>query len=79
MTRTVEGDTFNPFIVQGRQYFRFVEKELPKHPIFKSDLVIGMACFVYNVLFLLPNTQAFDCYQHIFQSFSSRSWLAREH
>ena len=48
-----------------------------KHPIFKSDLVIGLACFDYAVLFKLPKTLAVDCYQHLFQSFSSRGWVAR--
>ena len=79
MALTFMGETFNPFIYHGKQYFRFVERELPKHPSFKSALVIGVACLEYNVFFLLPKTQAFDCYRHIFQSFGSRSGLAREH
>ena len=49
-----------------------------KHPTFKSDLVIGLACFDYAVVFKLPKTVAVDCYQHLFQSFSSRGWVARE-
>ena len=49
-----------------------------KHPTFKSDLVIGLACFDYAVLFKLPKTVAVDCYQHLFQSFSSWGWVARE-
>ena len=49
-----------------------------KHPTFKSDLLIGLACFDYAVLFKLPKTVAVDCYQHLFQSFSSRGWDARE-
>ena len=49
-----------------------------RHPTFKSDLVIGLACFDYSVLFKLPKTVAVDCYQHLFQSFSSRGWVARE-
>ena len=49
-----------------------------RHPTFKSDLVIGLARFDYSVLFKLPNTVAVDCYQHLFQSFSSRGWVARE-
>ena len=49
-----------------------------RHPTFKSDLVIGLACFDYAVLFKLPKTVAVDCYQHLFQSFSSRGWVAPE-
>ena len=49
-----------------------------KHPTFKSDLVVGLANFDCSVLFNLPKTVAIDCYQHLFQSFSSRRWFARE-
>ena len=78
VAKTVMGESFNPFIDQGRQYIKYVAKELVKHPTFKSDLVIGLACFDYGVLFKLPNTVAVDCYQHLFQSFNSRVWVARE-
>ena len=40
--------------------------------------MIGLACFDYAVLFKLPKTVGIDCYQHLFQSFSSRGWVARE-
>ena len=72
------GESFNPFIDQGRQYIKYVAKELVKRPTFKSDLVIGLACFDYGVLFKLPKTVAVDCHQHLFQSFSSRGSVARE-
>ena len=49
-----------------------------KHPIFKSDHVVDLACFDYGTLFHLPKPQAHDCCRHIFQSFSSRGWLSRE-
>ena len=78
VAKTVMGESFNPFIDQGRQYIKYVAKELVKHPAFKSELVIGLACFDYGVLFKLPKTVAVDCYQHLFQSFSSRGWVARE-
>ena len=78
VAKTVMGESFNPFIDQGRQYIKYVAKELMKHPTFKSDLVIGLASFDYSVLFRLPKTVAVDCYQHLFQSFSSRGWVARE-
>ena len=78
VAKTVMGELFNPFIDQGRQYIKYVAKELVKHPTFKSDLVIGLACFDYGVLFKLPKTVAVDCYQHLFQSFSSRGSVARE-
>ena len=78
VAKTVMGESFNPFIDQGRQYIKYVAKELMKHPKFKSDLVIGLACFDYAALFKLPKTVAVDCYQHLFQNFSSRGWVARE-
>ena len=78
VAKTVMGESLNLFIDQGRQYIKYVAKELVKHPTFKSDLVIGLTCFDYGVLFKLPKTVAVDCYQHLFQSFSSRGWVARE-
>ena len=66
VAQTVMGESFNPSIDQGRQYIKHVAKELVKHPTFKSDLVIGLACFDYEVLFKLPKTVAVDCYQHLF-------------
>ena len=78
VAKTVMGESFNPFVDQGRQYIKYVAKELMRHPTFKSVLVIGLACFDYSVLIKLPKTVAVDCYQHLFQSFSSRGWVARE-
>ena len=72
------GESFNPFIDQGRQCIQYVAKELMRHPTFKSDLVIGLACFDYAVLFKLPKTVAVDCYQHLFHSLNSMGWVARE-
>ena len=72
------GATFNPFIETGRSYLRYVAKELNKHPSFKSDLVMGMASFDYSTLLVLSRPQAIECYRHLFQSFSSRRWLAKE-
>ena len=78
VAKTVMGESFNPFIDQGRQYIKDVAKELMRHSTFKSDLVIGLSCFDYAVLFKLPKTVALDCYQHLYQSFSSQGWVARE-
>ena len=74
----VMGDMFNNHVNQGRAYVRYVCTELLKHPTFKSDLVMGMACFDYSVLFTLPRGQAMDCYARLFQSFFVRGWLAKE-
>ena len=38
-----------------------------RYPTFKSDIVIGLACFDYAVLFKLPKTVAVVCYQHVFE------------
>ena len=78
VAKTVMGGSFNPFIDPGRQFIKYGAKELLRHPTFKSDLVIGFACFDYPVLFKLPETVAVDYYQHLFQIFSSRGWVARE-
>ena len=78
VAKTVMGESFNPFIDQGRQYIKYVAKELMKHPTFKSDLVIDLACFDFSVLFKLPKLVAIDCYQQLFQSFNSRGSVARE-
>ena len=56
VARTVMGETFNPFNDQGRQCIYYVTKELLKDPSFKFYLVIGLACFGYNVWFLLPKS-----------------------
>ena len=76
VAKTVMGELFNPFFDQGRQYIKYVAKEFLRHPTFKSDLVIGLGCFDYAVLFKLPKTV--DCYQHVFHSFSSRGCVAGE-
>ena len=78
VAKTVMGESFNLFVDQGRQYIKYVAKEIMKHPTFRSDLVVGLASFDYSVLFKLSKIVAVDCYQHLFQSFSSRGWVARE-
>ena len=78
VARSVLGATFNPFIETGRSYIRYVAKVLVKHHSFKSDLVMGIASFDYSTLFVLSRPQVFECYRHLFQSFSSRGWLAKE-
>ena len=50
---------------------KYVSKELLRHPTFKSDLVIGRACFDFGVLFKLPKTVVVDCYRNVFQDFQS--------
>ena len=71
-------EMFNPHVNQGRAYIRYVCSELLKHPTFKSDLVVGLACFDYSVLFTLPRGKAMECYARLFQSFCVRGWLAKE-
>ena len=78
VAKTVMGESLNPFIDQGRQYIKYVAKELLRNPTLKSDLVIGLASFDYAVLFKVPKTVAVDCYQGVFQSFNSRGWVARQ-
>ena len=75
---TVMGEMFNPHVDQGRAYIRYVCKELINHPTFKSDLVVGLACFDYAVLFTMPKDQAAGCYLRLLHSFCVHGWLARE-
>ena len=75
---TVMGEMFNPHVEQGRAYIRYVCKELINHPTFKSDLVVGLTCFDYAVLFTMPKDQAAGCYSRLFHSFCARGWFARE-
>ena len=53
-------------------------QKIDKHPTFKSDLVKRMANCDYSVLVGLPYLQTIECYPRLFQSFSSRGWLARK-
>ena len=62
VVKTVMVESFNPSVDQGRQYIKYVAKELLRQPTSKSDLVIGLACFDYAVLFKLPKVVAVDCY-----------------
>ena len=75
---TVLGEMFNPHVDQGRAYIRYVCKKLINHPIFKSDLVVGLACFDYAVLIRMPKDQAAGCYSLLFHSFCVRGCLAEE-
>ena len=75
---SVMGDMFNPYVNQGRAHIRYVCCEILKHPTFKSDLVVGLACFDNSVLFVLSRGQAMDCYARLFQSFCVRGWLPKE-
>ena len=75
---TLMGEMFNPHVDQGRAYIRFACKELINHPSFKSDLVVGLACFDYAVLFTMPKDQAAGCCLRLFHSFCVRGWLAKE-
>ena len=40
----VMGLMLNPHVNQGRAYIRYVYAEFLRHPAFKSDLVVGLAC-----------------------------------
>ena len=53
--------TFYLFIDTGLTYIRYVAEKLIRHPSFKSDLVMGMACFDYSTILLLPRLQAIEC------------------
>ena len=72
------GDMINPDVNKGKAYIRHACDELLKPPTFKSDLVVGLACFDSSVLFALPRGQSMDCYARLFQSFCVRGWLAKE-
>ena len=75
---TVMGEMFNPNVDQGRAYLPYVCKELINHPTFKSDFVVGLACFDYAVLLTMPKNQAAGWFLRWFHSFCVRGWLAKE-
>ena len=75
---TVMSELFNPHVDQGRAYIRYVCKELINHSTFNSDLVVGLACFDYAVLFSMPKDQAAGCYSRLLHSFCVCGWLAKE-
>ena len=75
---TVMGEMFNPHVDQGRSYIRYVCKELINHPTFKSNWVVGLACFDWAVLFTMPKDQSTGCYSRLVYSFCVRGWLAKE-
>ena len=52
--------------------------EILRHLSIISDLVVGVACFDYDLKFKLLKDEAIDCYQHVFYSLSSRGSLERE-
>ena len=78
LTGAVMGEMFNPHVDQGRAYIRYVCKEFNSHSNFKSDLVVGFACFDYAVLFTLPKNQTAECYSRLFHIFCVRGWLVKE-
>ena len=39
---------------------------------------MGIASFEYSILFDLSRPRAIESYRHLFQSVSSRGWLAKE-
>ena len=75
---TVMGKMFNPHVDQGRAHICYVCKELINHATFKSDLVVGLACFDYAIIFTMPKDQAARCYSRLFHSFCVRGWLTKE-
>ena len=68
VARSVIGAKINPFIDTGRTYICYVAKELFRHPSFESDSVMGMACFDYSMLFVLPRLQANESYHHLLKA-----------
>ena len=69
---------FNPHVDQARAYIRYKCKDFISHPTFKPDLVVGLACFGYAVLFTMPKDQAAWCCSRLFHSLCARGWLAKE-
>ena len=66
---TAMGEMFIPHVDQGRAYIRYVCKELINHPTFKSNFVVGLACFDYAVLFTMAEDRAAGSYLRLFHIF----------
>ena len=74
----VMGEMFDPPVDRGRAYIRYVRNDLFNNSTFKSDLVVGLACFYYVVLLTLPKDQAAGSYSRVFHSLYVQGWLATE-
>ena len=57
---------------------RIVCEDLLRRPAWKYDLVVGLACFDFFVLFELPKSQSTECFKQFSKGFSDRQWIARE-
>ena len=62
IAQSVRGESSDSCIDIDRTHFCYVAEEIMKEPAFKSDLVMGMASFVYSTLFVLPRLQAIETY-----------------
>ena len=65
------GKNVNANAIWSRQTI-YVAQKMLRHPNFKSDLIIGLTCFDYDVLLKLPRAETVDPYQQFFQIFSAR-------
>ena len=74
----VKRDMFNLHVDQRIGSIRYKCKGLLLRPTFKSDLVVGLACFDYSFLFTLPKSQTAGCFSRFFESFCVHGWLSRE-
>ena len=69
-------ESYNPFLDACREFLKRVCEGLLQHPAWKSDLVVGPACFEYSGLFELSKSQCAECFKQLFESFSDRNWIA---
>ena len=60
----------NPFLDACREFLKRVFEGLLQHPDWKTDLVVGLACFECCFLFELPKGQNIESFKHLRKSFS---------
>ena len=72
VTSVVLEELLNPFLESARNYLKFVCDGIPVHVTWKSDIVKGLACFDYAVIFHLQKEQVSACLGSLFKKLLSQ-------
>ena len=63
------------FAIMGREYLRYVLRNVLRHVSLTTELVKGLACFDPHMLFRLPLERPKRHFGILYRSFSSRRWV----
>ena len=78
VTSLVQDELLYPFLESAWNYLQFVCDGVFVNAMWKSDLVEGLGCFYYAVIFHLPKDQAAACFRSFLQGFSVRGWVLKK-